>query len=435
MRYATVCSGIEAPTLAWHGLGWEPVWFSEIEHFPCAVLAHHYPGVPNLGDMTKIHNNETYQRQSVDLICGGTPCQSFSTAGLRKGLDDERGNLALHFVRILAEKRPRWFIWENVPGVFSSAGGRDFASILAGFTGRAITCPGRWRNSGIIAGIPEAYGIAWRVLDAQHFGVPQRRRRVFVVGYLGDWRPAAAVLFESESLHRYIAPGRLRGEQAAGRVAPCLNAGGRSAGSVRQQDAKNGLLEYRWQNKKSGPVQDIVTGPILASGTSTGERSVPIVIATGQANAEIVIDGEPSITCSHEQPIVFNCQSKTDRSVPQKTANTIQTSTVATVFQPRIARNGRGAVSDIASPLTAQAGESGKGDSAQVVLLNRPRRFTPREYERLQGMPDDYTRIPYRGKPLEQCPDGPRYRACGNSMAVPVMRWIGKRIDFVNNQF
>jgi DNA (cytosine-5)-methyltransferase 1 len=156
--------------------------------FSAAVLAHHYPTVPNLGDMTMLHENETYKNESIDLLCGGTPCQSFSFAGLRKGLDDERGNLALHFIRILGEKRPTWFVWENVPGVLSSAGGRDFATILGGFTGRNITIPRNgWGNTGIVEGISDAYGIAWATLDAQYFGVPQRRRRIFVVGRLGDW--------------------------------------------------------------------------------------------------------------------------------------------------------------------------------------------------------------------------------------------------------
>lgn len=200
LKYATVCSGIEAPSSAWHSLGWEPVWFSEIEPFPCKVLKHHYPQVPNLGDMTKLNEHEIYRESTIDLFCGGTPCQSFSIAGLRGGLDDERGNLALEYCRILIAKRPRWFVWENVPGVFSSNGGKDFACILSAFTGKEINAEGLG-NAGVIEG--EFYSVAWRVLDAQYFGVPQRRRRVFVVGYLGeDWRPPFAVLFERDSLRR-----------------------------------------------------------------------------------------------------------------------------------------------------------------------------------------------------------------------------------------
>jgi len=173
MKYLSVCSGIEAATVAWHHMGWQPVGFSEIEKFPSQVLAHHYPDVPNLGDMTKY---KEWDLGTVDLLVGGTPCQSFSVAGLRKGLDDPRGNLALVYCGILDHFRPRWFVWENVPGVLSSGGGRDFGSFL-----------------GAVAEL--GYGFAYRVLDAQWFGVAQRRRRVFVVGYLGDWRRAAVGSF------------------------------------------------------------------------------------------------------------------------------------------------------------------------------------------------------------------------------------------------
>ena len=186
MRYGSVCSGVEAASLAWEPLGWQPQWFSEIEAFPSAVLQHHWPDVPNLGDMTSEHfrNNTT----PVDLLVGGTPCQSFSVAGLRGGLDDERGNLALEFCRIVDQLTPRWVVWENVPGVLSSNGGRDFGSIV-----------------GAMAEL--GYNVAWRVLDAQHFGVPQRRRRVFLVGHLGaDERGATAVLLESHSLQGHPPP-------------------------------------------------------------------------------------------------------------------------------------------------------------------------------------------------------------------------------------
>ena len=188
MNYLSVCSGVEAATVAWHDLGWNPVAFSEIEKFPSEVLAHHYPGVPNLGDMSN-YKEWNFGEKTIDLLVGGTPCQSFSVAGLRKGLEDPRGNLALIYVGILNKFKPKWFIWENVPGVLSSSKGRDFGSFL-GAVGEL------------------GYGFSYRVLDAQNFGVPQRRRRVFVVGHLGDWRPAAEVLFEPESLSRHIEESR-----------------------------------------------------------------------------------------------------------------------------------------------------------------------------------------------------------------------------------
>jgi DNA (cytosine-5)-methyltransferase 1 len=177
MRYLSVCSGIEAATVAWHDLGWEAAAYSEIEKFPSEVLKHHYPLVPNVGDMTKY---KEWEIGTIGLLVGGTPCQSFSVAGLRKGLDDPRGNLALTYVGILDKFKPKWFIWENVAGVLSSGGGRDFGSFL-----------------GAVAEL--GYGFSYRVLDAKYFGVPHRRRRVFVIGHLGDWRPTAKVLFESES--------------------------------------------------------------------------------------------------------------------------------------------------------------------------------------------------------------------------------------------
>jgi DNA (cytosine-5)-methyltransferase 1 len=182
VNYLSVCSGIEAATVAWHHMGWKPVGFSEIEKFPSQVLAHHYPQVTNFGDMTKY--KEWNLNDSIGLLVGGTPCQSFSVAGLRKGLDDPRGNLALTYLGILDQFRPKWCVWENVPGVLSSGGGRDFGSFL-GALGEL------------------GYGFAYRVLDAQYFGVPQRRRRVFVIGHIGDWKPSAKVLFERESIELF----------------------------------------------------------------------------------------------------------------------------------------------------------------------------------------------------------------------------------------
>lgn len=251
MRFLSVCSGIEAASVAWNPLGWKAVAFSEIEPFPCAVLAHHYPDTPNWGDMTKY---KEWPDVAIDLLCGGTPCQSFSVAGLRKGLDDPRGNLMLTFGAIAAKYRPKWLVWENVPGVLSSNKGRDFGAFL-GMLGQL------------------GYGFAYRVLDARFFGVPQRRRRVFVVGCLGDWRSAAAVLFERHSLSGNSAPSRQARKRVAptlsaraqgggglgtdfdcdgGLIAGTLQASGRAAGSATQQDAHAGLLVARCLTRGSG---------------------------------------------------------------------------------------------------------------------------------------------------------------------------------------
>ena len=203
MRYGSVCSGIEAATVAWHQLGWEPVFFSEIEKFPSAVLAHHYPNVPNHGDMTKF---KEWPDADINVLVGGTPCQSFSVAGLRKGLDDPRGNLMLTYLAIADRYRPEWVVWENVPGVLSSNGGRDFGTLLGGL-GQL------------------GYGFAYRVLDAQYFGVAQRRRRVFVVANARGWQRAAAVLFERESLCGNPAPSRETGQSVARTTASGVDGG------------------------------------------------------------------------------------------------------------------------------------------------------------------------------------------------------------------
>jgi DNA (cytosine-5)-methyltransferase 1 len=197
MKVLTVCSGIGAPECAWAPLGFNFVAQSEIEAFPSAVLAHRFPGVPNWGDMTKF---KEWPDADVDVLVGGTPCQSFSVAGLRKGLADPRGNLALTYLAIADRYRPEWLVWENVPGVLSSGGGRDFGSFLGAL-------------------VQLGYGFAYRVLDAQYFGVAQRRRRVFVVGCLGGWHRAAAVLFERESLQGHPPPSRGAGQIASHHVA------------------------------------------------------------------------------------------------------------------------------------------------------------------------------------------------------------------------
>lgn len=237
LRFGSVCSGIEAASQAWVPLGWSPVFFSEIEKFPSAVLAHHYGsnmpdeppienGVPNYGDMSKFEewpDHGPTGQSPINVLCGGTPCQSFSVAGLRGGISDSRGNLSLTFGAIARRCRPDWLVWENVPGVLSSGNGRDFASILGLLAGRKINVPkDGWKKAGIIEGIGCAYGLAWRVLDAQYirvdrFGraVPQRRRRVVLIGYIGDWRRAAAVLFERQSLSGDPAPCRQTGQGAA----------------------------------------------------------------------------------------------------------------------------------------------------------------------------------------------------------------------------
>ena len=503
MRYLSVCSGIEAATVAWHGLGWQPVGFSEIEPFPSAVLAHHYPTVPNLGDMTKY---KEWNIEHPDLLVGGTPCQSFSVAGLRKGLEDPRGNLALVYCGILDHFRPRWFVWENVPGVLSSAGGRDFGSFL-----------------GALAQL--GYGFAYRVLDAQWFGVAQRRRRVFVVGYLGDWRPAAAVLFESESLRRDTAPSREAGKKPAASLVPSVagsldtECGG---GKLTHQSVANGHLigtitarmfnalgardveegaimpiaiqDTRpiekaqngrgWNDDGTASTVDThatqgVAQPVAIQGNLIGRKAGgPQGVGASEAGvmytltkADVHGVAQPvvgSLSCNtgpnghdagnfacnqavdagHVLPVnIYGGNKRPDRPeggfyvrMDEDTSKTLDAASglnptcsqggtavmQAVAYRPQnFGDKGGGYVeAEITNTLDAIQGSKQRHLAAQFMQV---RRLTPVECERLQGFPDNYTAIPWRGK--TETPDGPRYKALGNSMAVPVMRWIGERIQ------
>ena len=429
MRYLSVCSGIEAASVAWEPLGWAPVAFAEIEKFPSKVLAHHYPGVPNLGDMTKFREWDI-ERGAVDVLVGGTPCQSFSVAGLRKGLDDPRGNLALTFVAMVDHYRPEWVIWENVPGVLSSSGGRDFGSFL-GALGQL------------------GYGFAYRVLDAQYFGVPQRRRRVFVVAHSsGDSRRAAEVLFEPESLRGNSTKGRKTGQDTA----QCLTTGT----GCRYDPNTETLIPVMYE---SHPMDSRITGPVDPSPTvaarwGTGGGNTPLVQHTFRKSrrAQSAEDFETWVPDGVTNTL--NCFDLGDiRSVdivvePIALAeNTIGRQPMNggngdgyTVGGPMYTLNATG-VHGVAHPAHAfkiRGGCEGGGkgylgtdekvftisttQDQQIMHGMAVRRLTPTECERLQGFPDGYTNI------MPETPDGPRYKALGNSMAVPVMRWIGSRI-------
>lgn len=413
MRYSTLCSGIETPSVAWHPLGWHPVWFSEIECFPNALLAHHYPHVPNLGDMTRINENETYRNEPVDLICAGTPCQSFSLAGLRGGMADPRGNLTLHLLRILAERRPRWLVWENVPDIMSSWSDAETDS-----EGRI------WQTNDFdtfLAGICQVgYSVAWRILDAQYFGLAQRRERLFVVAHIGDdWRPPYAVLSDPASLSGHPAPSRSQGQTVAALTAHGVGTCGADDNQAQAGHIITASVTSKWAKGPGGP---------------SGDECQNLIIGT---LTECMNDKWGSNQWVDQHHYVIE----------------------PFTFQPRIARNSRGGVSDlvpalstdqyhgdamncivqpVADTLTANWHKSGgscagtrtgKGMINPIISRHGVRRLTPLECERLQGFPDHYTLVPYKGKPAK---DSPRYRAIGNAMPVPVMRWIGTRIHAVN---
>jgi DNA (cytosine-5)-methyltransferase 1 len=464
LRYLSVCSGIEAASVAWHPLGWQPVAFSEIEPFPRAVLAHHYPSVPNFGDMTKF---QEWPDETVDLLVGGTPCQSFSVAGLRKGLEDPRGNLMLTYLAIAQRYRPRWVVWENVPGVLSSGGGRDFGTFL-GALGEL------------------GYGWAYRVLDAQWFGVAQRRRRVFVVGHLGDWQRAAQVLFERESVRRDSPPSREAREAVAGTIAArfgisrnnheelawseCVGGGpdgGRIAGTV----------SSKWSKGSGGPAGDEcynmvaqvfkVRGGVEREDGSRGstnigkqagkgylgseERAFTLAAAQDQFVAQPVafhptqdpISSEDGTThamgCGSKggaatvavaQPVAYgidgeqNCSEELIGTLRSHQSGGYEGARVAQPVAPALTASNDPSRSPQSSEVTQQV-------AAVHAVAMQVRRLTPVECERLQGFPDNYTNIPWRKSP--EAPDGPRYKALGNSMAVPCMAWIGKRIAEVDN--
>lgn len=383
LRYLSVCSGIEATTVAWHPLGWQPVAFSEVESFPMAVLAHRFPAVSNLGDMTKF---QEWPDEPVDILVGGTPCQSFSVAGLRRGLADPRGNLALTYLAVADRYRARWVVWENVPGVLSSNGGRDFGSFLGGL-GQL------------------GYGFAYRVLDAQFVrtrrfprAVPQRRRRVFVVGYLGDWRPAAAVLFDRESLRGNPAPSREAG-QAAPTIPSRSSAGG---GLGTDFDCDGGLIASR------GSVAHCLNAGGM--GRLDYETETLVAFSAKDHGADALDDLSPTLRAGAHDASHANAG-----VMP------------AVAFDMR----GREGGAQFEGPHDTANIRSASGGSSRSYVAEpwAVRRLTPLECERLQGFPDGYTDVPYRGK---KAADGPRYKALGNSMAVNCMEWLGERIMLVS---
>lgn len=469
MKYLSVCSGIEAASKAWEPIGWEPVAFSEIEPFPSAVLKHHWPKVPNLGDMSK-YEQWNIQSGSVDLLVGGTPCQSFSVAGLRQGLKDPRGNLMLTYLAIAERLKPRWLVWENVPGVLSSNGGKDFGSFL-GALGEL------------------GYEWAYRVLDAQWFGVAQRRRRVFVVAHLGRGNLAAKVLFESESVRRDTPPSRearkgIASNVEAGvgvslperEVVGCLSDGAHMGGGLNGQDAYSGRIMavanaipiHDQATRNSGKRGDKQDGKGNGLGVGKPNDPAPTLTKGDKHAVAFAFDSLSSNSMKSKNPI-SGCN-QVDLSKTLDTSRGLDPSCnqggIAVLYENHpndsrvtgphhiapscVSRYGTG---DGNLPLVQEAvavdcynktiGEKSQSISSSASDINHTggvinpadrmavRRLTPRECERLQGFPDDHTLIPWRNKPADQCPDGPRYKALGNSMAVPCMAWIGKRIDAV----
>lgn len=400
LTYGSVCSGIEAVSVAWKGL-MTPLWFSEIEPFPCAVLAHHYPDIPNLGDMTalpqKIINREI---PAPDVLVGGTPCQAFSIAGLRNSLDDERGNLTLTLIHILEAidyvryqdgKQPCVLLWENVPGVLSTKD-NAFGHFLAGLAQeREPLQPtgGKWSNAGYVH---SARTIAWRILDAQYFGVAQRRRRVFVVASARP-RSVAQILIERKSLCGDIETG----------------------GS-----AEKNITAYT-ESSFGTYIRSAVGGVVTASGGALGGGSETLVVHGTQ-------DPIISSTTAHclgrnggQENILFDIAHRSD-------VVRIQDDDTTPTLTARMGTGGNNipCIALAGNTISRQPHNGGNGNGFDDSVTVR--KLTPQECEKLMGFPPGYTQILYRNKPAEDCPDSPRYKAIGNSMAVPVIKWIGERM-------
>ena len=429
--FGSLCSGIEAASVAWEPLGWQPAWFAEIEPFPCAVLAHHWPHVPNHGDMTllvgKILSGAV---EAPDILVGGTPCQAFSVAGLRGSLDDERGNLTLVLIRILDAidfirarngQPPCILVWENVPGVLNTKD-NAFGCFLGGLAGESLPLEPagkKWTNAGAVFG--PAREIAWRILDAQYFRVPQRRRRVFVIASAGSRRPAE-ILFERQSQAGHPTTGAETGQNPAA-AAP---AGSHwddpiNPNPTLNQSGSGGIIGQSNQEIFSQRGGGLIPVRMRGDGDYIQDNTASTVKARDHKDATdlIVVHGRQD-PCTSDQAFALDCQHSGNTNVVCINGSTINKA-------PTGGGNGLGADdSGICYTLTT-TDRHAVSDGLQV------RRLMPVECERLQGFPAGHTQIPWRGTPAADCPDGPRYKAIGNSMAVPVMRWIGARIeDFFN---
>lgn len=405
MRYVSIFSGIEAASVAWEPLGWEPVAFSEIEAFPSAVLAARYPRVPNYGDITRIDWSDHSECISADVLVGGSPCQSFSIAGGRTGLDGASG-LMWEYVRAVRELMPRWLVWENVPGALSSSRGEDFGCLLRALDGLG-------------------YGLAWRVLDAQYYGVAQRRRRVYLVGSLGN-AGACDVLFEPDCLRWDHPTGREKRQALAGQT---QNGPGGA-------DDGGGCLTP-WDTQSRRVYRPDGAWPTLDTRARSGGdgRAVAFLPNAGRKAGSMAVSEElsPTLKTDHNPAVLCATDSGANAAVAEDLAPTLtahEGKSASHVHMPATLQirggkpgGGKGALiqEDMSATLTA----------AQTQTLfpgdGTVRRLTPVECERLQGFPDGWTDVPYRGR--EHAPDSPRYKALGNSMAVPVMAWIGRSIQ------
>ena len=516
LTFLSVCSGIEAASVAFEPLGWKAVAFSEIEPAPCSVLAHHYPHVPNHGDMTKFKEWPNYGKDGskpINLVCGGTPCQAFSVAGLRDGLNDPRGNLSLTFLAIVDKYQPEWVLFENVPGILSSASNNgpgpseseiDLDAGNGPEDGEEVVVDDEFEAdeshafSCFLAGLQElGYGVAYRVIDAQYVrvdgfagAVPQRRRRVFVVGYLGDFRRAAAVLLEPESLSGNPAPSRKAGQKPA----PTLSARTQGGGELGTDFELDGGLvadvagtmkacaqSGGWSNSIDHAAAGYMVPVTTFDRQSSGEYGTDPIASTVSARdykspSDLIVSPEIAATLTRgaesqgkggyagrRQEDDVNLVARSVAIRGREDGGTIELGD--DVAHALRASQGGGDKAHVLAPVTIHSdaiGRSGEAvtpsaDAEGKVRLRNPgigviddgttyslmasgqphavatewavRRLTPVECARLQGFPDDYLSVVlHNGKPLA---DGPMYKGLGNSWPVNSVRWIGRRIQLV----
>lgn len=483
MRYFSVCSGIEAASVAWHDMGWTPVGFSEIEPFPCEVLKQRFPHVKNYGDLTNYEQWDVGPG-TADVLVGGPPCQAFSVAGLREGMADPRGNLSLIYFGLVKRLKPKWIVYENVPGLLSARSGSDFSALLSALA----EC---------------GYGFAYRMLDAQHFGLAQRRQRIFIVGCRsGDWRHSAAVLFDGPGSFGHFK----KGEEPWEETAPASGTGAGSPSRINcQPDGISGTVTNKWHKGSGGPAGDehynlVVRGvsnshwdgsdihptlnqsnsgngspgysnqELFAQGGSGLVPALPIAFKvrcggeyTGAKGGDVKPNERGGTGMLHYEDKTFTVAATQDQFVatpqqllyenhpndsrvtgPHDVAPTIAArfgtgggnvpfvqNVSAVAFQPGnlVRRAGSDPSTEVFPTLSKDSGDQ----NPHVALPMAVRRLLPSECEALQGFPKNWTQISWRGKPADQCPDGPRYKSIGNSMATNCMKWIGRRIQLVDD--
>ena len=455
MRYLSLFSGIEAATLAWQPLGWECVGVSEIESFPCAVLEHHYPHIPNLGDVTKITEQQIKDLGQIDLVVFGSPCQNLSVAGNRRGFDGDQSSLFYAAMEIIKHAKQhcgtRFALWENVPGAFSSNAGRDFASVVANMAGlENVTVPKNgWGKEG--AALGDSGLLEWSVLDAQWFRLAQRRKRVFAIVDFGEWASRPPILLERQSLRGDTPPSRETRQDTTADVKGRLASGTELAGPKLANCGEYHVVGFR-EGGFGEFVSTDTSATIRAAGGSLGGGSESLVCCHGTQDPLTNSNFAYAIGCNSGQENVIAIQGN---AIGRKPENGPQGSGYDEGVCFTLTSTDRHAVAYGCAPtticpnkvnaITASYGLGGADletkplvmtlvdntayyfDSANYVV----RRLTPIECERLQGFPDNFTQIPYCNKSADNCPNGVRYKALGNSMAVSVMAWIGRQIESI----